>query len=116
MVVYPLARSVTGCKAGEGGRCATSGVSIRKEDLGHDGWSHVNDQARRMGKREMLIGQKRGGWKRHSNRMGGQLGDNEGEGDGPICHLSLRGSAEPRVGKCDHHATWIGRCCSMTVG
>ena len=42
------------------------------------GWSHINDQARRMGKREVLIGPERCGWKRHRDSMRGQLSDDEG--------------------------------------
>ena len=73
-----------------------------------NGWSHVNDQAMWMGKREVLIGPERCGRKRHSNSMGRQLSDYEGRWDGPIAGLGLGRPAEPGIGKSDHHATWIG--------
>ena len=73
-----------------------------------NGRSHVNDQARRMGKREVLIGPERCARKRHGDSMGRQLSDYKGRWDGPTPGLGLGRPAEPGVGKSDHHATWIG--------
>ncbi len=73
-----------------------------------NGRSHVNDQARRMGKREVLIGPERCARKRHGDSMGRQLSDYKGRWDGPTPGLGLCRPAEPGVGKSNHHATWIG--------
>lgn len=73
-----------------------------------EGWSHVNDQARRMRKREVFIGPERCGRKRHSNSTGRQLSDYEERWDVPISGLDFRRLAEPCVGKGDHHAIWVG--------